>query len=605
MHFFKQSIIARLGAAMLAISIMAVVSMIVSVIVAESTQGDAAGINVAGSLRMQSYKIIAETSQLSQDPGDEKLRKIQGSISEFENRINSPILTAVIPQDGAHDLYNLHNNLVKDWNEQILPSLNTALTDTSAAPRYIDLIEKFVHRIDAMVLLLERSTESKIKLLSMVQAISLFMTVLIIFIAMLDIKNNVVHPLQALVQMARRASHGDLTARVEYESQDELGVLGDAFNHMAEELSKIYTDLEQRVERKTALLQQSNESLQLLYDTTRCFNRKEDICRRLMPVLQQLETVSPFGPIKVTLCEPNTQKSYRELSSQATARPDSCRVLSCNSCIVQDLDPRQHKALSLPIQTRETYFGEFNAQFLPHSPPNPSDIKLIESIVENLAISMSLELKAEQEQKLSLNEERAVIARELHDSLAQSLSYLKMQVTRLQILRKKDFTAAQIDDVVDELKEGLNNAYRQLRELLTTFRLKLDDPGLEHAVDTTINEFSERLGLQIDYQYRIPHITLTPNEEIHLLQLLREALANVVKHAQATEVSVSIRAEKENISLCIEDNGVGLPENKERTNHYGLVIMQDRAATINGQLSVENQPGGGTRVLLTFKSKHH
>ncbi|WP_090729485.1 ATP-binding protein [Neptunomonas qingdaonensis] len=605
MHFFKQSIIARLGAAMLAISIMAVVSMVVSVIVAESTQGDAAGINVAGSLRMQSYRIIAETSQLSQDPSDEKLSKVQLSISEFEKRINSPILVAVIPQDGAHELYNLHNNLIKDWHELILPSLQKVMINTSATPHYIDLIEKFVHRIDAMVLLLERSTESKIKLLSLVQGVSLFMTVLIIFIAMLDIKNNVVGPLQALVQMARRASRGDLTARVEYESQDELGVLGDSFNHMAEELSKIYTDLEQRVERKTALVQQSNESLQLLYDTTRCFNRKEDICRRLMPVMQQLEAVSPFGPIDVSLCEPNNKKSYREISTQATSRPEDCRVLSCNSCIVQDLDPRLHKTLSLPIQTRETYFGEFKAQFLPHSPPNPSDIKLIETIVENLATSMSLELKAEQEQKLSLNEERAVIARELHDSLAQSLSYLKMQVTRLQILRKKDSTAGQIDDVVDELKEGLNNAYRQLRELLTTFRLKLDEPGLEHAVDTTINEFSERLGLQINYQYSIPHITLTPNEEIHLLQLLREALANVVKHAQATEVSVSIRAEKENISLCIEDNGIGLPENKEQTNHYGLVIMQDRAATINGQLSVENQPSGGTRVLLTFKTKHH
>ena len=605
MHFFKQSIIARLGAAMLAISIMAVVSMIGSVIVAESTQGDAAGINLAGSLRMLSYRIIAETGQLSEDPNAEKLSKVQGSISEFEKRINSPILKIVIPQDGDHDLYTLHNNLVEDWNEQIIPSLNKVLTNTSAVPEYIDLIEQFVHRIDEMVLLLERSTESKIKLLSLVQAISLFMTVLIIFIAMLDIKNNVVLPLQELVQMARRASRGDLTARVEYESQDELGVLGDSFNHMAEELSKIYTDLEQRVERKTALLQQSNESLQLLYDTTRCFNRKEDICRRLMPVMQQLETVTPFGPIEVTLCEPNNKKSYRELTTQATARPENCRVLTCNSCIVQDLDPRSHKTLSLPIQTRETYFGEFNAQFLPHLPPNSSDIKLIETIVENLATSMSLELKAEQEQKLSLIEERAVIARELHDSLAQSLSYLKMQVTRLQILRKKESSAAQIDDVVDELKEGLNNAYRQLRELLTTFRLKLDEPSLEHALETTIHEFSERLALQINYKYLIPHITLTPNEEIHLLQLLREALANVVKHAHATEVSVSISAEKENISLCIEDNGIGLPQNKEQTNHYGLVIMQDRAATINGQLSVENLASSGTRVLLTFKSKHH
>jgi two-component system nitrate/nitrite sensor histidine kinase NarX len=605
MHFFKQSIIARLGAAMLAISIMAVVSMIGSVIVAESTQGDAAGINLAGSLRMLSYRIIAETGQYSHDQTDERRSKVRNTISEFEKRISSPILKVVIPQGGAHDLYRLHSNLKKDWHNQILPALHQMLTNATSTPEYINKIEQFVHRIDQMVQLLERSTESKIKLLSLVQGISLFMTVLIILIAMLDIKNNVVLPLQELVQMARRASRGDLAARVEYESQDELGVLGDSFNHMAEELSKIYTDLEQRVQRKTAQLQQSNEALQLLYDTTRCFNRKEDICRRLMPVMQQLETVTPFGPIDVTLCEPNNKKSYRQLTTQSIGRPEDCRVLSCNSCMVQDLDTRPHKTLTLPIQTRETYFGEFTAQFLPHSPPTQSDIKLVETIVENLAISMSLELKAEQEQHLSLIEERSVIARELHDSLAQSLSYLKIQVARLHIMRKKNVNEEQINDVVDELKEGLNNAYRQLRELLTTFRLKLDAPGLEHALETTINEFSERLGTPINYHYGIRHLALTPNEEIHVLQLLREALANVVKHSQATDVKVSITAKRDNISVCIQDNGIGLPENQELTNHYGLVIMQDRAATINGKLSVANQTCGGTRVLLTFTTKHH
>lgn len=604
MHFFRQSIIARLGAAMLAISLMAVVSMIGSVIVAENTQGDAAGINLAGSLRMLSYRIIAETGQYTNNPNESNQAKIKATINEFDKRINSPILEVVIPQDGDHDLYLHHDNLLKAWYEEITPALEKALAEPLAPSSYIGQIEAFVSRIDQMVHLLERSTESKIKLLSLVQGISLFMTVLIIFIAMLDIKNNVVLPLQQLVQMSKRAGRGDLKARVEYESQDELGVLGDTFNQMAEELSKTYSDLEQRVERKTALLQQSNEALQLLYETTRSFNRKEDICRRLMPVMQQLETVSPFGPIEVTLCEPNNKRSYRQLTTQSLERPDGCRDFTCNNCIVSEMDPRSHKTLSLPIQTRETYFGEFNAQFLPHSPPNSSEIKLIETIVENLATAMSLELKAEQEQQMSLIEERAVIARELHDSLAQSLSYLKMQVSRLQILRRKSVPEEQINDVIEELKEGLNNAYRQLRELLTTFRLKLDEPGLEPALESTINEFTERLGFPVDYHYGIRHLPLTPNEEIHVLQVVREALANVVKHAKASHVGVSVTATHEQVSVAIRDNGVGLPHNNETTNHYGLVIMQDRAATLNGKLTVKNTEGGGVEVLLLFKSKH-
>jgi two-component system nitrate/nitrite sensor histidine kinase NarX len=83
---------------------------------------------------------------------------------------------------------------------------------------------------------------------------------------------------------------------------------------------------------------------------------------------------------------------------------------------------------------------------------------------------------------LALLEERAVIARELHDSLAQSLSYLKIQVGRLQLLPGGAEAAAQARDIVTELREGLNGAYRQLRELIATFRLKMEHPRLEDSL---------------------------------------------------------------------------------------------------------------------------
>ena len=107
-------------------------------------------------------------------------------------------------------------------------------------------------RIDHMVRLLEESTESKIKLLSLVQGISLFMTVMIIFIALYDIKCNVIEPLGQLLQASKDASEGKLSARVYYQSDDELGLLGKTFNHMAEELSKIYADLEMKSLRRNA-----------------------------------------------------------------------------------------------------------------------------------------------------------------------------------------------------------------------------------------------------------------------------------------------------------------------------------------------------------------
>ncbi|MEH6578555.1 MAG: type IV pili methyl-accepting chemotaxis transducer N-terminal domain-containing protein [Amphritea sp.] len=604
MKIFKHSIIARLGASMFAISLMALISMIGSVIVAESTQGDAAGINLAGSLRMLSFRTVSETQQYQTHPSPEMRAQAEETIKEFGKRIHSPVMAEVIPQTRDHQLYSQYQSILKEWEEQVAPSLQQALLEgPKSSDNYIRYIEAFVPRIDKMVQLLERSTESKIKLLSLVQGISLFMTILIIFIAMLDIRNNVVVPLTQLVDMARQVSRGKLASRTTFHSDDELGVLGRSFNNMAEELSKMYSQLEDRVNQKTAELRQTNESLQLLYETRRQFSRKDDICRRMIPVLKQLEAITPLGPIKVTLTEPNKKQQYRQITSQALERPLDCSDKSCEKCIVPQIDDTAQQTLSLPIQTGETYFGELNAQYNLKNKPNDDQIKLIETVVENLGSTLSLELKAEQKEKMSLIEERTVIARELHDSLAQSLSYLKMQVTRLQILREKNKSEEQINEVILELKGGLNDAYRQLRELLTTFRLKLDKPGLEPALEATIDEFSERLGFRINFSYSIRHQTLSPNEEIHVLQLVREALANVVKHARATDVSVLLTQKQDKIEVLIEDNGIGIPDNHEVKNHYGVIIMRDRAATLGGLVRLSNQPEGGVRVLVTFTPK--
>ncbi|GGO76543.1 histidine kinase [Marinobacterium nitratireducens] len=602
MRILKNSIIARFGAAMFAISLMALVSMIGSVLVAESTQGNAAGINLAGSLRMLSYRLQADTQQYLAQPDAARRTRLEQDLALFEERLRSPVLSQVVPEDPRSDRRRQFGQVLETWQQQLRPRLERVLADpASFADRAPELpTDAFVLQIDRLVQLVEGSTESKIRLLSLVQAISLFFTLVVIGIAIFDIKFSLVNPLHQLVQMARRTSRGDFGTRVSFQSQDELGVLGGTLNQMADELSRIYADLEQRVERKTSQLRQTNQQLQLLYETTRRFNHSDDICHSMMPVLKQLESLSPFSPISVTLHEPLSQRRYRHLTTQATRRPPDCQDSSCDSCLVPALDDRPRESLSIPIRKQGVYFGDLSAEYRPDRAPDASSIALLETIVENLASALSLELKAEQEQKLSLVEERNVIARELHDSLAQSLSYLKMQVGRLQLLQRKGADAERIDEVVEELRNGLNNAYRQLRELLTTFRLKLDQPSLEAALLNTVEEFSARLEQPVELHYDTGHLQLNPNEEIHLLQLVREALANVVKHAQASQVSVCVRARQNRIEAVIEDNGVGLPAGYDSSQHHGLIIMRDRSNILGGELTIGNRESGGVRVQLTF-----
>ena len=200
-----------------------------------------------------------------------------------------------------------------------------------------------------------------------------------------------------------------------------------------------------------------------------------------------------------------------------------------------------------------------------------------------------------------LFEERAVIARELHDSLAQSLSYLKMQITRLKTLLKRKADEEVIMSVSNELQDGLNAAYRNLRELLNTFRLQITHPSLQAALDTTAKEFAEFSGVPISLNYNMLAKKLTPNEDIHVLQIVREAVSNAVKHAGASKIEIHCDEIGGNaVTFNITDDGIGIDSAASKKYHYGLSIMQERASTLNGELTIEPGKLSGTQVSLKF-----
>lgn len=205
-------------------------------------------------------------------------------------------------------------------------------------------------------------------------------------------------------------------------------------------------------------------------------------------------------------------------------------------------------------------------------------------------------------------EERAAIARELHDSIAQSLSYLKIQASRLQSLVNSDKTLndlnlTQIDMAVQELRESISIAYRHLRELLTTFRLTMDGNSFAGAIEDSIKEFEKRCSIVFELDNRLPDGELSVAEEMQLLHIMREALSNVVRHSHAQYTRVSLIGDDDGIvSMTIEDDGIGLAAPTGRENHHGLIIMQERTRSIGGTMEIDEREEKGTRVNVTFQS---
>ncbi|MBT9530599.1 MAG: nitrate/nitrite two-component system sensor histidine kinase, partial [Pseudomonas sp.] len=148
---------------------------------------------------------------------------------------------------------------------------------------------------------------------------------------------------------------------------------------------------------------------------------------------------------------------------------------------------------------------------------------------------------------------------------------------------------------------GINNAYRQLRELLTTFRLQIHGSGLDQALDDTVREFAERGAFEVLLQVEPLAFTLDASEQIHLLQIAREALSNCARHAQAKHVKVHLGQQGERIELVIEDDGCGIGASPDPRQHHGLTIMQERTRSLNGQLDVSRNTPNGTRIHLSFQ----
>lgn len=603
----RSPLVNRLAVVIGAIVLTAIVSMATTLAVSNSIEGNATAINLAGSLRMGAFQLAARSA--TDDPRD-STGALDQRIEEYEDRLRDPAIIRSIPRTDDHPLVEQYKTVEYGWANQLRPSLESHQTGSPLSAEMIAAVEEYTGEVDRLVSMLEQRTEARIDLLHLIQIISMVFSVLIVLALFLDLKNRILRPLRKLVGIATAVGEQDFTHKANLKGSDELAQLGQAFDQMTSELALTYYELESRARQKTEELEISHAALQVMHSASRGLFANHDLCSGAIPMLQDLEQLLGIGPIRLFLHDKESAEPVEAITTATPKRPFYCRDHHCNACLVtpevydeMPLENNDGRRLLLPIRTPGQLLGTLEVWYPAEKGLPETSRRLLETLTDQLATAIFLEKQITEEQQLTLAEERTVIARELHDSLAQSLSYLKMQVTRLRRLNIDGEQKPIHDDILDELSTGLNSAYRQLRELLATFRLKLDTPDLATALRKTIDEFSERLGKPVAFEYNLPPQTLSPNEEIHTLQIIREGLANAVKHADATDIAVKVVFDSPQVRASIQDNGKGLPGGDQPLNHYGLIIMQDRARTLGGKVNVRNRDEGGVEVALTFVPK--
>lgn len=609
--------VARMGGAIAAIALLAVLGMSVSSMVALSTRGSGEAINLAGSLRMQSWKIASLYLSHPAAEAAGSRSRMRDAITGFEATLSAQPILDMLPGSSELDLAGSYVRVRTDWERRIRPRFmgmaegRTPLPDEADEAAMLAEVGAFVAAINDLVKQMELATEAKIKVMQMVLGVALVFTVLVVLLTVYLIHTGLVQPLRALLAFASRVGQGDLSVRTPYSGDDELGRLGQAFNAMAEDLSKLYADLEERVREKTAELTRSNQSLELLYHSIARLHGEPPRRETFLSVLDDIESVLGFGHGLICLSEVKGHSGRVLASTIQPGEPSPCIVGDCIGChrggeTRVQIDRDHHQHLTLPLADPERQYGVLIIEIPDGHHLESWQVHLLEALSRHIGVAIGAERRIEQSRRLAPLEERAVIARELHDSLAQSLAYMKIQVSRLKsAIRTDSVDPSKVDGVLEELHEGLNSAYRQLRELLSSFRLTMENAPFSRVLEKTIAEFGERGGLEIGLRLDMEPCRLSPNEEIHLLHIVREALANVLHHARARHAWVMLgRVDEGRLRLSVEDDGGGIVKPAD-VHHYGMTIMEERARILRGQLRFENRAEGGARVVLEFIPGSH
>ncbi|MDO7672998.1 MAG: type IV pili methyl-accepting chemotaxis transducer N-terminal domain-containing protein, partial [Reinekea forsetii] len=519
------------------------ISFMLDVRLTSSLSGDAAAINHARSMRMQSYRLAYAIEKKT------PLSERQKLINEFASDLNAPILASQVATDqlapqAQFALVQRHFQTMRAF----------ALNDP---PAYLRAVEDFVGELDQLVKQLELRSVNKLRQVSRLKIINYTIALLSAIGLTLLLFKQVISPFRRLVTPVQKLGQGDDWEDVNFRGDGEFAELSQAFNRMAHNVTAAQLTLESRIHQQTEAVKRNNRALELLFNLSQTLNTEHPSIEVLKDkAAADLQTLFGEKSIYWTTLEVN-KGANRVVFTCAT---DDSQLV----CITfSPLAPWQYQTLDTVITLFDNALNRMNAQ--------------------------------KSENRIALLNERSSIARELHDSLAQSLSYLKIQVARWLVLRERGADLANLDLIVLELRDGLNATYRKLRELLVTFRSPSDELGLVSSVTAAVAEFN-RLGHRTSVHLHIDDNwpeDLSPSQEIHCLHIVREALTNTLKHAQANNAVVSLQNRQTLLEISINDDGVGFGDELAKTDQFGLQIMTERSLRIGGRIEYQTLQAGG------------
>ncbi|AOM39738.1 ATP-binding protein [Xenorhabdus hominickii] len=329
---------------------------------------------------------------------------------------------------------------------------------------------------------------------------------------------------------------------------------------------------------KITILKREKQYLRFLISVHSQLNINTSLSDNFHRVFYQLNQLVPFSEVRIMLYHP-PRKYHFEYRNNT-------------------LDTHLPRVQKWTLYDKRTFHGMIQILTYQGQPLSIYERNLIQSVVDALAKYLSLKNSVYQKIQQSISDDRKTISRDLHDTVAQSFLFLKIQINSLHF-RTDKFSRAGLT-ALRIIKEELDIAGQQFREMLVSLQTEKNHHDLHESLKVLIKEFNHRLGFNIEFHYRITHQVIPIGHARHLIQIIREALNNCYKHANASWISIRIYPVGKKIITVISDNGRGMPQTLTEREHFGLAIIRERISLLSGQIKIKKRKKNGTEIEIQF-----
>lgn len=595
-------------------------------------EGSAAAINETGKLRMGSYRLSIALDQAvrrGDAPAREQAHReldVMGAAIE-QLRRGDPQRPLALPP--ARPIHTAFSDIAGRWQHTLRPAVLAVLAmppgpySEQGMERFQALTHAFVQDVDKLVRAIEADSESRMFWLRASQMALLAMAVASTVTLVYVLFGLIVAPLARIREGIGRMRDEDFAVRVNIDSDDEFGQLAQGFNQMASRLQSLYGNLEGLVRRKTAALEAQNGELSLLYDCAAFLQQRLPVDELCDGILNRLMDYFRADGGSMRVLDANRGNlhmvAHKGIPARLVQAEHCLKVGEClcgeavqsQTAIVHDLRgfdrtrvlDCQREGFStvcvFHICAHDEHLGFFNLHFRSPRQLDERERALLETMGQQLGIAIENERYSVRAREMAISEERNLVAQGLHDSIAQGLNFLNLQVQMMEHSLAEG-RLDQVRETTAALRAGVQESYEDVRELLLNFRSRLHDGNLVVSLHLTIDKFRQQSGIHAELDADVDGAPFPREQQLQILFIVQEALSNVRKHANASHVRVRV-VDGADFVLSIEDDGDGFEAwavLERSDSQVGLHIMRERAQRIHATLDIESAPGKGTRVTL-------